>query len=539
MISRNVVVIKNAEQIRLGMLIALMLKGTRVIWAKDKQGLWAAHSTFNLTARRISQVTRARAQSAVSAGILSAFYFAKRHLFQYQYFAKLYLFLVRSGMKLPVAKKLRRIQVRRLTDIIQLTSPPADRALGDQFSLVLVSGTLGPGGAERQLVNTAVGLKGSGKVSVKVLCQYQGSDTSRFFRDNLESEGIDVEELSPGEDVSDELRTLDRFSQRALVALSYYSVRQISAYKRYFETVRPDVVHTWLDEVNVKAGIGAVLAGVSKVVVSTRSVAPHNFLIHRLYMAPGYLALATQPNVSFACNSNAGKRSYADWLSIPDSRISVIRNGFDPSYFIAPSQEEIAAWKSAHGLDVERPIVGTVTRFNEEKNPLQWIKFAAILAKENSCVQFVMIGGGPLLAKAKKFAVRAGLGSRIVFTGLVRDTRQGIAAMDVFILCSRLEGLPNAVIEAQSFGVPVVTTDAGGAPEAIAPGETGIVVGVGDAAGIARAVAKILDDHRWRAQAGAKARRFAANAFAMDRMIEETLALYRTRSNTSQVAFNS
>jgi glycosyltransferase involved in cell wall biosynthesis len=98
--------------------------------------------------------------------------------------------------------------------------------------------------------------------------------------------------------------------------------------------------------------------------------------------------------------------------------------------------------------------------------------------------------------------------------------------MDLYLLTSRAEGLPNTLVEAQMMGVPVVTTPAGGAPETFIHGKTGFVLESADREQAARLLVRLLQDTDWRAKAGLKATAFARSAFGIDRAIDETIAVY-------------
>jgi glycosyltransferase involved in cell wall biosynthesis len=125
------------------------------------------------------------------------------------------------------------------------------------------------------------------------------------------------------------------------------------------------------------------------------------------------------------------------------------------------------------------------------------------------------VGGGPLSAKLKELAARRGLADRVTWHGL--QDRAFIFALlgraDLFVLPSRLarsgdrDGLPNVLMEAQAFGVPVLSTDVSGIPELVSHGETGILVRQRDVAALASALRTLMDDPRLRqrlGEAGAK-----------------------------------
>ena len=80
---------------------------------------------------------------------------------------------------------------------------------------------------------------------------------------------------------------------------------------------------------------------------------------------------------------------------------------------------------------------------------------------------FLVVGDWPLRNEFEARAVQPDLAGRMHVVGLEKQSLEAMAAMDIFLLSSRLEGLSNVLIEAQALGVPVVTTRAGGTPETL------------------------------------------------------------------------
>jgi glycosyltransferase involved in cell wall biosynthesis len=105
-------------------------------------------------------------------------------------------------------------------------------------------------------------------------------------------------------------------------------------------------------------------------------------------------------------------------------------------------------------------------------------------------------------------AERLGLSDRISFLGWVGETqaRQLLAESDVLVLPSRNEGLPMAILEAMAYGLPVVATPVGSITDAIADGDTGLLVPVGDQEALARAILKLVENPSLRLHIGARAR---------------------------------
>ena len=103
-----------------------------------------------------------------------------------------------------------------------------------------------------------------------------------------------------------------------------------------------------------------------------------------------------------------------------------------------------------------------------------------------------------------------------------------LKALDAFVLPSYFEGLPLAALEAMAAGLPVVATSVGGTPEAVVDGETGLLVDVKDAGALADALATIATDPDLRARMGAAGHARYEAEFRVDRMVDQTAALYES-----------
>ena len=116
--------------------------------------------------------------------------------------------------------------------------------------------------------------------------------------------------------------------------------------------------------------------------------------------------------------------------------------------------------------------------------------------------------------------------SRILFPGRTKDVPSWLEAFDVFLLTSRIEGLPNVLIEAQSAGVPVVSTVAGGSSETFMDGITGYLSASDDPDDLAKAVSLILQDSKWRHYAASESSDFVRENFDVDTMADNYAKAY-------------
>ena len=218
------------------------------------------------------------------------------------------------------------------------------------------------------------------------------------------------------------------------------------------------------------------------------------------------------------------------WLS-PDIKLTGPVSGLE----VAEKREGSQQFRARHGIPIEGPLVGSVLRFSEEKRPLLWVDVVARVAERRPDVRFLMVGDGPLREEARWRALGYGLGDRMVMPGNEKDVAVAIAAMDVFLLTSRLEGFPNVLIEAQALGVPVITTDAGGAAETLIQGRTGYAIFPHSTELLADAVLQILGDRPWREAARQAAQRFVRERFSMSEMVDRTLDAYFARGEFAEI----
>jgi glycosyltransferase involved in cell wall biosynthesis len=394
--------------------------------------------------------------------------------------------------------------------------------------LVLAVGSLGPGGAERQVTSLLPGLAPAGWTDVTLVHEQPMLPPHDFFLPEARAAGVDIRALTPV--FVRELPELlaDEAMASAIACLDTNSelVQRILSYLAEFRSLRPAVVHAWLDAVNVAAGLAACVAGVPRIILGCRSLSPIHFALHQDYMAPAYRFLSRQPGVIFLNNSEAGARDYEKWLSLPRGRVKVVRNGF--AFPPEPDLHARCDARVALGLPADVPVVGTVMRLSEEKQPLLWADVAACIARRLPAAHFVVVGDGPLRTDMEERIAKAGLIDRVRFAGHVARAIEVLPALDAFLLTSRGEGLPNVLVEAQAQGVPVVTTAVGGAPETLRQGETGFAIDLSAGVdGLASAVCRLIESPAAHEVYARTAKQWARGHFGLEGMVRATIEHYR------------
>lgn len=290
--------------------------------------------------------------------------------------------------------------------------------------------------------------------------------------------------------------------------------------------LRPvDVLHCWIDEANIVGWLAARLAGIRCVVMTVLGVSPAHW---PLGDRPWLRALARQAvraaGTRLVTISEAGRRDYAEWLDEEPSRIEVIRIGF--SLPPMPKPEQVAAFRAAHNLSPETPVVIGVFRLDPEKRPLTFLEVVARVRRAIPDVHVFLAGHGILTDQVRQQILRLELQRTVTLLGQAEDVLTPMAAADVFLMCSQVEGTPNVALEAQALGCVPVLTDVGGCRETLLPGETGEVVARDDLNGLAAAVVRLLREPARRRVMAAAGRAFVAENFAPEQLARRFDELY-------------
>jgi N-acetyl-alpha-D-glucosaminyl L-malate synthase BshA len=209
--------------------------------------------------------------------------------------------------------------------------------------------------------------------------------------------------------------------------------------------------------------------------------------------------------------------------------VEVIHNFIDPNVY---NRE-----KYPNGLKDQlgrsRPVLMHVSNFREVKRVRDVIRVFAAVNKERPSV-LVMIGDGPDRPAAEEEARSLGVESSVSFLGKLEQIAPLLAAADLFILTSQTESFGLSALEALASGVPVIGTKTGGLPEVIRDGETGVLCGVGDVAGMASAALTILQDpSRWSAMSRL-AILDSRQRFSLDAIVGKYEELYRRSLSNSR-----
>jgi L-malate glycosyltransferase len=301
------------------------------------------------------------------------------------------------------------------------------------------------------------------------------------------------------------------------------SLRERLRFAAYVRRSRIQIVHTYSFYANVFAIPAAKLGRVPVVVASIRDtgayLTPMQQRVQRMVCRLADRVVA---------NAEAVKRWLVD-EGYDEHKITVIRNGIDP----APFGKKTAAGKLHRelGLPPDAPLVAVLSRVSPIKGLEYFLEAATTVAANAPDARFLIVGeaephDADYRRKLESYAERLGLGRRVVFTGLRLDVPQVLDEVAVSVLPSLSEGLSNVLLESMAARVPVVATRVGGNSEAVAEGVTGLLVPPRDAAGLASAISRVLDDRDLAARMGRAGRARVVERFSIQDMVRQTEQLY-------------
>lgn len=398
---------------------------------------------------------------------------------------------------------------------------------GEPLDVLLYIGQLNSGGAERQLCNLAKGLREAGH-RVRVLTTYAMSDENAHYCGHLEKAGVSFQVAGCSADATalERLRELN-IHPEIIGALPEVIRGPVLDLAGELLNDPPDVLHCWLDYPNIIGAAAGALVGTPHVIVSSRNVNPTHFpAFYQSWMDHWYAQLTQLPNVHLLGNSTQGAADYAQWLGVPEQRFHVIRNGVDLSGMPGPRPSGVAGVRRELGIEPGTPLIAGVFRLAQEKQPLLFLDVVKRVRQRVPDVRVALAGVGELRDEIEAEIRRKGLGGVVSLLGQRKDVIDILGAADVMLLTSKVEGTPNVILEAQWTRCPPVATRAGGTPDAMQHGRTGLLAEVGDAEELAEHTARLLLDRKLREELGRAGREFVHERFGLRRMLDDTTRYY-------------
>jgi L-malate glycosyltransferase len=225
----------------------------------------------------------------------------------------------------------------------------------------------------------------------------------------------------------------------------------------------------------------------------------------------------------FICASAAIRRMIVD-DGVPAARVFTVHEGIDLGHVEAAPAANLHAelWLPHHA-----PVVGNVAALVPHKGQRHLIEAAALVLKKVPDARFVIAGEGELRESLERQIREHHLEKHVFLVGFRPDVLSVHKAFDLFVMSSVTEGLGTSLLDAMACGKPIVATTAGGMPEVVKDGETGLLVPPRDHEAMANAIVNLLTDEHTRRAMGAAGEARVREHFSAERMVQDTLAVYR------------
>jgi len=304
--------------------------------------------------------------------------------------------------------------------------------------IILFSSSLSYGGAERQLVSLARGMKDMGDEVVVVTLH----DQRDLIAELLEKE-------------------IEYFTLKQVSSLLFpLSVLRFWLKERSFKA---DLVYSMLNGPNLIAALAKILRPSTKLIWGIRSsgVRFRDFPWHEYVTFRVCAALSRIPDLIIA-NSYAGKKFYVDSGYQTDS-FKIISNGIDLEkfHFSEPGRGQV---RSRWGVKANEILIGMVARIDPLKDHRSFIEAASLICENNDNIKFVIVGDGPedRVRELQEYARERLVHNTLIWAGKRNDLCDVFSAFDLHVLASHEgEGFPNVIGEAMACGVPCIGFDVG------------------------------------------------------------------------------
>lgn len=288
---------------------------------------------------------------------------------------------------------------------------------------------------------------------------------------------------------------------------------------RVFRTRKPDIVHTFMFGFDLFANQAARAAGVPVVISSRRQLATwkqrrHVFIQKRANRLVDCIVANSRAVAEFAA-----KQENAD-----PSLFRIIHNGINADEFVSGIDTRLV--RERFQIPFHRHVIGIVANFSPVKDLHLFVETACALIKRRPDVHFVMVGTGLLVNEIERAIAECDLADCFTRANTITELADLYALMDVSVLCSKVEGFPNAVLESMAAGTPVVATAVGGTKELIEHGETGRLVTTRSPEDLANEIAWVLEHPEQSAAMAQRASQFVRTELTSEKMVDGYRALY-------------
>ena len=211
-------------------------------------------------------------------------------------------------------------------------------------------------------------------------------------------------------------------------------------------------------------------------------------------------------------------------------KVSCVRSAVDPSPYLRDYDK--AAYRTALGLPEDALVAGMVAQLIPRKGHRHLLAALPAVLEQHPGLQVLIFGRGPLEAELRQAITEQGLTENVRLMGFADDLPAQIGSLDLLVHPADMEGLGVSLLQAAAARVPIIASRAGGMPEAVIDGDTGLLIAPGDVPALAEAMTRLLGDAALRQRMGDAGWTMVMHDFSVDTMCEGNLNIYRKVLNT-------
>jgi glycosyltransferase involved in cell wall biosynthesis len=301
---------------------------------------------------------------------------------------------------------------------------------------------------------------------------------------------------------------------------SLHGMYQLFRLAIFLRRGRFQIVHAHDLYSNMMGIPAAVIARVPVIISSRRDLAHLDW-----YQTGRRVWLRRLQNLSTAvlANAHAIREALVAEDHFAPQKVRVIHNGVDVDRFARGSRDRTWLMPGAE----HEPWIALVGNMHSDVKGHPWlIAAAAVIVREFPQTRFLLVGDGEQRKDFERQVAELGLGAHFSFLGRRDDVPRILSCCDIGVLPSKAEGLPNAVLEYLSAGLPTVASRVGGNAEIVQDGTTGLLVPPQDSSALADAVLRLMRNSDFADNLGKNGREYVVANFSFQRMLENTDDLY-------------
>lgn len=352
------------------------------------------------------------------------------------------------------------------------------------------------GGPERQIINNALRLlEGSGFDPLIISFREGGVENQLLAKAAKEKiQHVQIEAQGP-------------FNPLAI----YELIRIIKHYEI-------DILLCHGFKANTLGRLATAIAGIPMIAVSRGWTAENRKIRFYEFVDKTFLHFA---NHIVAVSDGQKKKLLA--LKLPDSKVTVIHNAIDVNAAKGTAKSSI---RKLLGAAENTVLVASAGRLSPEKDYMTLVEAARLVVTNNQNIMFCVFGEGACRSELEAKIKEYNLENHFYLPGFRRDLLAVLSEIDLFVLPSLTEGLPNVILEAYAESIPVVATNVGGNPEIISSEDMGVLLEPGDTHGLAEVIVNLASNSDKRKDMGKKGLKVICDCFDYGSQTEKYIHLF-------------